>query len=62
MYGITATLFTLETGSLVTGLTMGVVGSSLKTLYAAVYHRVTARKASTVHTYEPLCLSPEGAD
>jgi hypothetical protein len=34
MYAITATIIGVETGSAVTGLTLGLLGSSLKTMWA----------------------------
>lgn len=37
MYGITVTLFWVETGSLVTGLIFGLLGASLKTVWSIVH-------------------------
>lgn len=37
MYGITATIIGVETGSLVTGLTLGLLGSTLKTGWSVVH-------------------------
>lgn len=37
MYAITATIIGIETGSVVTGLTLGLVGSTFKTAWAGIH-------------------------
>jgi hypothetical protein len=37
MYAITATIIGIETGSVATGLTLGLLGSSLKTVWAMAH-------------------------
>ena len=39
MYGITVTLFWVESGSVTTGLTFGLLSASLKTVWANVHNR-----------------------
>jgi hypothetical protein len=38
MYAITVSLFTIETGSFLKGLLVGLIAASLKTAWATVHH------------------------
>jgi uncharacterized membrane protein len=38
MYAITVSLFTIETGSFLKGLLVGLIAASLKTVWATVHH------------------------
>lgn len=48
MYAITVTLFTLETGSFLAGLGIGLVAASLKTIWASLHHRLHKGKGNTI--------------
>lgn len=59
MYAITVTLFTVETGSFLKGLLVGLLAASLKTVWAIIHHRLH-RKSKIVKAeeigYDPIHL------
>ena len=58
MYAITVTLFTVETGSFVKGLVVGLLAASLKTVWAVAHHHLHARlsrsKRRDANGYDPI--------
>lgn len=53
MYGITVTLFWVESGSVTTGLTFGLLSASLKTAWANVHTRIyQERREETISIAE----------
>lgn len=48
MYAITSVLFWVKTGSLVTGLSMGVLSAGLKTAWSLLHSRLTHTKTPSV--------------
>jgi len=47
MYAITATLFFIETGNIVTALTFALIGSTLKTLWSLLHKCLTHKHPTT---------------
>jgi uncharacterized membrane protein len=57
MYAITVSLFTIETGSFLKGLFVGLIAASLKTVWAQVHHwRHRPRKRTNAAGFDPIDL------